>query len=212
MTDRSAIALGDPPTQLADFPRWRLRKRQTMWRAHTAARSPWWFGSDNTGRFNLSTPHGTCYLATDITTALRERFGPALVAQGLISATAAAETLVSHLNPPKERQLADTTHAQAVRFGLTRELFTIAADGYELTRRWAAALHAAGAAGIRYQSRFTSTARANAFALFDTAGQHDWLNDPAPIPGTQACAAADLTVLALPTRRQVRIIRPPGGD
>ena len=209
MTDRTTIALGEPPLELTGFPRWRLRKTTRLWRAHTVGRSPWWFGSDDTGRFNLARPSGTCYLATDIVTALRERFGPELVAQGLISAAAAGETVVSQLTVPKERHLADTTHVDAAGFGVTRELFTIAGGRYELTRRWAAALHGAGGAGIRYQSRFTSTARANALALFDAAGQHDWPSDPYGLAGTEACAQAGLTVLAPPTRRQLRIIDPP---
>ncbi|MDG5481991.1 RES family NAD+ phosphorylase [Mycolicibacterium gadium] len=209
MTDRSGTALGDPPTDMTGFPRWRLRKTQCMWRAHTVGRSPWWFSSDDRGRFNLAPPHGACYLATDVVTALRERFGPELVTMRMVSAAATAETVVSQLFPPKQRQLADATHPDATQFGVTRELFTVVGDRYQLTRRWATALHANGARGIRYQSRFTSTANANAFALFDDAGLHDWPADSNPLPGAEACAQAGLAVLAPPTRRQVRIVDTP---
>ena len=71
---------------------------------------------------------------------------------------------------------------------VTREMFTAAGRATRSPRRWAAALHAAGAAGIRYQSRFTTTARANAFGLFDVAGSNDWPAHLDPISGTEACA------------------------
>jgi hypothetical protein len=45
--------------------------------------------------------------------------------------------------------------------------------------------------------------------LFDAAGLHDWPADLDPISGTEACAEAGLVVLALPTRRQLRIVDPP---
>jgi RES domain len=209
LTDRRRLALGDPPTDLAGFPRWRLRKQQRMFRAHTLGLSPWWFASGDAGRFNLPKPHGTCYLAIDVATALRERCGPELVELGLVSADFAARTMVSRLSVPRERQLADACHQSAAHFGVTRELFTIAVPSYTLTRKWAAAFHATGAGGIRYKSRFTTTARANAVALFDAAGERDWPPDPAPLPGTTACTQAGLTVAARPTRRQLRIIEPP---
>jgi hypothetical protein len=115
----------------------------------------------------------------------------------------------SGISVPRERQLADACHQSAAHFGVTRELFTIAGPSYTRTRKWAAAFHATGAGGIRYQSRFTTSVRANAVALFDAAGERDWPPDPAPLPGTTACTQAGLTVAARPTRRQLRIIEPP---
>ena len=209
LRDRHRVALGDPPDDLTGFPRWRLRKQQRMFRAHTLGLSPWWFASDDTGRFNLAEPNGTCYLATDITTAIRERCGPELVQLGLVSADFAERTVVSRLTVPRERQLADACHESAVDFGVIRELFTVAGPGYALTRKWAAALHSTSVGGIRYQSRFTTAARPNAFALFNSAGEHNWAADPAPCSGTQACAQAGTTVAARPTRRQLRIVGPP---
>ena len=51
----------------------------TLWRAHAANLEPWFFASDEFGRFNLSPPNGSCYAATDPETAVRERFADILV-------------------------------------------------------------------------------------------------------------------------------------
>ena len=89
---RQRPALGAPPAELSRFPRARLTSDTVLYRAHTRGRSPWWFSSDLSGRFDLLAPHGTCYLATDVETALRERFGHELVELGVVSFEAAART------------------------------------------------------------------------------------------------------------------------
>lgn len=207
---RQQRALGTPPAQLAGFPRWRLRPDVALRRAHRAGVSPWWFSSDLSGRFDLVNPFGTCYLATDTTTALRERFGHDLVNQGTVSFTFAAQTQVSALVVPAARWLANCCHDDAARFGLTRELGTCAP--YDTPQDWATALHHAGHRGLRYQTRSTAGPRPNAIALFDDAGSHDWPADPAPLGGVQACTAAGITVADMPTRGQLRIINPPSDE
>lgn len=208
MSGRQEPALGNPPANRDGFPRWRLRPHNQLKRAHRAGASPWWFSSDLSGRFDLTSPDGTCYLATDTDTALRERFGHELVNQGTIAFTAAAQTAVSALHVPTGRWLADCCHAAAAGFGLTRELATCA--DYDIPQDWAAALHRDGHHGLRYQTRFSTGPRPNAVALFDDAGPHDWPVDPNPTSGVQACAEVGIEVANMPTRAQLQIIQPPG--
>ena len=154
---RHERALGDPPEELSGFPRWRLRPDFALRRAHGAGAAPWWFSSNLSGRFDLVAPFGTCYLATDVTSALRERFGHDLVEQGVVTFKAAAQTQVSTLHSPAGRWLADGCHDDAAAFGVTRELGTCA--GYDLPQGWAGAFHRARFAGLRYQTRFSTGTR-----------------------------------------------------
>ena len=204
---RRSVALQGPPLVLLGFPRWRLRPSRHLYRAHTSGYAPWWFASDRGGRFNLPAPHGTCYLATDARTALRERFGHALVAQGVVSENAAATTVVSRLRVPSGHWLADTCSEKAEDFGQTREIGTI--DQYDIPRQWAIAFHVDGYGGIRYQTRFTTSPAPNAVALFADAGEQPWPLDPAPTDGHTACRDAGLTIARRPTRRRLRIVTPP---
>lgn len=207
-SSRQRPALGLPPSDLSRFPRSRLLPSTPLRRAHTEGRSPWWFSSDGTGRFDLLPPDGTCYLATDLATALRERFGHALVRQGLVTFQAAARTRVSTLRIPSARWLANTCSPSAAHLGMTREIGTC--PSYDLPQTWAAALSVTGKhSGIRYQSRFSTGPSPDAVALFGAAGPHDWAADPYPIHGVEACAQAGITVVHRPARRQVRIVQPP---
>lgn len=206
---RQRPALGLPPSGLLRFPRSRLKADAPLYRAHTVNRSPWWFSSDLSGRFDLIQPNGTCYLSIDLATALRERFGHDLVRQGLVTFEAAARTQVSELRIPAPRWLANTCSRNAAAFGMTREIGTC--PTYDIPQAWAAALFATERhAGIRYQTRFTTGPAPNAVALFDDAGQRNWPTDPDALGGVQACARAGIKVAHPPTRRQVRIVQPPG--
>lgn len=204
---RQRPALGLPPSGLSRFPRSRLKVDVPLYRAHSVNRSPWWFSSDLSGRFDLISSNGTCYLSTDMATALRERFGHDLVAQGVVTFEAAARTQVSKVHVPTPRWLANTCSRKAVDFGMTREIGTCPA--YDVPQTWAAAFFDTGKhAGIRYQTRFTTGPAPNAVALFDDAGQRNWPTDPHAPSGTEACAQAGIKVVHRPTRRQVRIVRP----
>lgn len=206
---RQRPALGLPPSGLSRFPRSRLRVDVPLYRAHTVNKSPWWFSSDLSGRFDLIQPNGTCYLATDMATALRERFGHDLVRQGVVTFEAAARTQVSAVQVPASRWLANTCSRNAVEFGMTREIGTCPA--YVILQAWAAAFFNTGKhAGIRCQTRFTTGSAPNAVALFDDAGQQNWSTDPHPLSGADACDQAGIKVAHRPTRRQVRIVQPPG--
>jgi hypothetical protein len=206
---RPRPALGLPPPDTSRFPRSRLLPSVPLHRAHTVGKSPWWFSSDLSGRFDLIQPNGTCYLATDVATALRERFGHDLVRQGVVTFQAAARTHVSTLRVPSGRWLANTCSPAAANFGMTREIGTC--PSYDIPQAWAAAFFDGGKhSGIRYQTRFSTGATPNAAALFDASGKHEWPIDPHPVHGVQACTDVGITVAHRPTSRQVRTVQPPG--
>jgi hypothetical protein len=206
---RQRPALGLPPPDVSRFPRSRLLPSVPLHRAHTAGKSPWWFSFDLSGRFDLIQPNGTCYLATDVATALRERFGHDLVRQGVVTFQAAARTHVSRLQVPSGRWLANTCSPAAANFGMTREIGTC--PSYDIPQAWAAAFFGGGKhSGIRYQTRFSTGATPNAAALFDASGKHEWPADPHPVHGVQACTGVGITVAHRPTSRQVRTVQPPG--
>lgn len=199
---RKAVALGELPANLADFPT--TTASGEWFRAHTAGRGPWWFASDGCGRFDLAPPEGTCYVASHSAPAVHERLGETLVNGGVISGSEADRMVVSRL--PLSERIADATVQQATRYGVTRELGTVIP--YELPRRWASALRAAGHGGLRYWPRFSVLASYRAVALFGPAGADEARPiDPAPVSGRAAARAAGITVVDPP--RTVSITDPP---
>ena len=204
---RQRVALGSPPAVLDGFPRWRLRRSQTLYRAHHRQHGPWWFSSSLQGRFDLPSPDGTCYLSLDELSAFRERMGERLSALGLLSAAGADSTVVSRLRVPRELRLADTCHPSAVAFGLTREIATV--TPYALPQQWAAAFERAGMRGLRYESRFSTAAMANAVAVFGTDGASNWPTGQSR-SGRAVAEDAGVRVLPRPRSRSLRVIAPPG--
>lgn len=204
---REVVALGSPGNRsLAGFPTWSLTTRRQLWRGHKAGNGPWWFASSGRGRFDLGEPRGTCYVAFDERTAIRETVGEVLATAGVISHEFADERVLSRLRIPARRTLADACAEAAADFGLTRELCTV--TPYEIPQQWAAAL-AGSCDGLRYQTRFTTGAAPNAAALFHDAGERaDWAADDAPEPFAAAARRGGFTVGSVP--RSVRIVQPPG--
>lgn len=201
---RGSVALGPPTGPLDRFPVTTLTPAQTLRRGHRTANGPWWFSSSGGGRFDLTPPRGTCYLAFDEITAIRETVGAALATARVISAAFAAERQLSTLVVPHDHNLADTCADEAADFGLTRELSSM--TPYAVPQEWAAAFDATFT-GLRYQSRFTTGPGPNAVALFGEAGEADWPTDPSPESFTAAAHRCDFTVVGPP--RSVRIISPP---
>ncbi|RDI18033.1 RES domain-containing protein [Rhodococcus sp. AG1013] len=204
---REVVALGPPGARSLDgFPGWSLTTRRRLLRGHRTANGAWWFASSGRGRFDLDDPHGTCYVAFDERTAIRETAGEVLASLGVITDEFATERSLSELRIPTRRQLADTCAETAADFGVTRELCTV--TPYDVPRQWATTL-AAQFDGVRYQSRFTTGSSANAAALFGPAGaRDDWPADDAPEPFAAAARRCGFTVGAMP--RAVRIVQPPG--
>lgn len=202
MTPRDHVALAEPPSDLTGFPT--SRTKGHWYRAHRPDCGSWWFASDGLGRFDLAAPHGTCYLGSHVTVAVRERLGATLTEAGMIPGPAADRFVVSRL--PINHALADTTSNTAARFGITRELGTL--TPYALPQRWAEALHTCGHRGLRYWSRFALGQTHRSAAVFGHAGEDAARpTDPRPIRGRVACTQAGIAVIGIP--RKVTISTPP---
>ncbi|ROQ64759.1 RES domain-containing protein [Rathayibacter sp. PhB152] len=186
-------------------PEWR-------WRAHSTELAAWWFSTSGRGRFDLpdSGADGTCYVADDVRTAVRESLGDRVVPDQVITPAAAAAFRVSAVRPPPGLTCAAVTSQSADQHGVTRELTTM--TDYDVTQAWAAALHAAGFDGIRYSSRYTSAAGPNSWALFaPKGGNDDFAVDAArELDGPAACAQAGVRVLEPPPlKRAVTLLTGP---
>lgn len=176
-----------------------------MWfRAHSTGLGPWWFSSDQSGRFDLTAPHGTCYFGSNINVAVRERLG-ARLASGPVPAAVADQMVVSRAR--LRSHVADFAHRAAATFGITREVGAL--TPYELPQRWARALHQEGHRGIRYWPRFAVAAGDLAVALFGSSGVGTRRGDPGPIDGREAMRAAGIPVFGVP--RSLPTIQPPRG-
>jgi hypothetical protein len=201
--NRQDPALATPHSDLSDFPTGPCTG--TWFRAHLAGLGSSWYAHDGAGRFDLTPPNGTCYLGSHVEVAVRERLGETLVNAGFISAVEAGRMVVARLD--LDTSVADTTDQTATGYGITRELGTIVP--YTLPQRWAAALHAAGHAGLAYWPRFLVGGDLYAVALFGSAGADDQAaDDPDPINGLGACHQTGVAVIGIP--RTLPTINPPG--
>lgn len=190
------MALGEPPEGVADLDGFPTASASGTWcRAHTTGYGPWWFASGGEGRFDLATPDGTCYLASDVEGAVRERLGGTLARRGMVLAAEADRMAVSRLEVDVDA--ADATARGAAGFGITRELGAMVP--YDLPQRWATALHRAGHQALRYWPRFSNAADMTALALFGTSGADGGRSiDVTPMSGRDACRAARIAVIGLP--------------
>ena len=184
-----AQQLPAPNRPLTGFPEAIIPDGTPVYRAFNVSRSPGFYTSGRGGRFNLVTPRGTLYFASDIDTAVREKVREAVVTSRIISRGMADSFHVAVFNADGVRG-ADLAHVAAARFGVTRELGTM--DDYTVTRAWAAAFDAEGFDGVHYGSRFT-TGQAAAWAVFGAEGETD-LCATSVISGDEACQIAHITV------------------
>jgi hypothetical protein len=197
---RQRLQLRAPQGGLEGFPGWTLRRNRRLYRAHHADRCPWWFSSDGSNRFDLPTPNGTCYLASDTESAVRERWGEELIGLGFVPYAVAATTVASALTVPSGGKVADCTAREAAKHRVSREIGTT--GDYQITQRWAEALgpDGAGFSGMRYQPRFSTDSRTWALGLFGDAGERaDWMTDPSPRSGFAIAADLGIKVAEPPT-------------
>jgi hypothetical protein len=168
VTRRQRPALTPPPAseQLATFPVWHVHAGTTFHRVTRGDHGPWFFASDGTGRFDLSPPRGTCYLADDPVLAVLEVFGD--LRPAMVSAEHVAARRLWTLALPAQCDAADTTVRAARGHGVTAELATV--TPYDGPQAWAAAFAAAGFDGIRYRARH-DPGGGRALALFGAAGE-----------------------------------------
>lgn len=167
--------------------------RGPWYRAHHPSDGPWYFASATTrapdgGRFDLPDPDGTCYMASDVDSAVRERLGHVAAAKPLTAAAVAATSItVVKLTTAQRKKVADTT-APAAAVIITREIGVM--PQYRRTRPWAQHWRATGHTGILYQPRF-STGPVRALALFGPAGPDD--DGPTVGPAVPAAETLHLT-------------------
>lgn len=184
-----ALTLGEPG-DLTGFPAVAPPKR--LVRVCRASQSTWWFSAEGRGRFDLVTPQGTCYLATDAYAAIREatRLGP------VSSLWVQARELREVAPPDPNARLAATTRQAAGQYGVTTELATVVP--YDLPRRWATAFHAHGFDGIRHQLRHDQRARPSGAALFGPMGAGNHADGEQTTVTVAAVETTGVPVLPLP--------------
>ncbi len=197
-----------PENDLTLFPRYAIDTGTPLFRAASLPRNPWWFGSDGSQRFDLHPPRGTCYVAVDVETAIREKGRRPVLATNRLDPDFLASFALYELRIRARISVASTVTEAAVIFGASRELST--STDYRLTCEWAAAVDAAGFDGIRYASRFTSGASANAVAIFATAGEAGWPH-VRKLSGLEAAIEAGMSHLIAtpPSSKTATMIRAP---
>lgn len=164
--DRATNHLSEPnsPAQLAGFPTHTYSAGTVFVRSHSSIRGPWYFTNNGAGRFDLSGTHGTCYVAEDEVITLLEKFG----GMKAVPDYSIEEVSISSVSLAGDLVVADLTSNRGVAYGVTAEIFDT--SDYPLTQRWAASLHAAGFAGVRYWARHELEHDLHAVAIFDSAG------------------------------------------
>lgn len=160
---------GDEPGDLTAYPG---IAAAGGYRAHDKANGPWWYGSAGSGRFDLTRPNGTCYVASTIEAALRERLGDGLVRGEIVDDALWASTAIARMEPdhrPRNGEpLADSCATAAADFH-DAELWT--QRPYTVPQRWAEAFNGAGFSGVRYHPRKSTGADTFAEAWFAPAGE-----------------------------------------
>jgi hypothetical protein len=167
---RRSPSLAWPPADaqaLVGFPHQRLGSRAALFRVTRRGRGPWWFSGSLQGRFDLKSPRGTCYLATDPLVALLEVVGPSRL-RGAVSQTFLAERRLRRLQLPVPRSLAELSARRAARFGVTLEIHSIVP--YDRPQAWAERLAQAGSEGLLYLVRHDPSG-ARGVALFGRQGE-----------------------------------------
>lgn len=202
-----ALRLPDPTRDYSDFPS-TISRETVVFRAHDAkyaGADVWhfsiWRNPDESGRFDLSAPDGTCYVAESVEVATRERLAGQYLAQGVISHAAASVFAVSTTTLPVGKY-AEVTDPVAVDYGVNSELSTTAE--YGVTHAWANVFRAALHGGIHYVARFSTSSAPNAYAVFGSSE----ISCPEVRPdcdGPEACRRVGIEVLSPPLARDVSI-------
>lgn len=194
----------DPARSYRAFPERRVHASSTIFRAHAPGRSAWWFDSSEYGRFNLRDDRGTCYAATKVDTAVREKLRDQVTASGVVSRKLADSFVVSVITVRSKYRCAAVSVARAVDFGIVRELVTRA--DYAIPQEWARTFDASGFDGIFYGSAYT-TGAATAIALFGNAGRaDDRYAERRHMSGADACAASGIRVAGPPALGALTIV------
>lgn len=137
-------------------------------RIHRAARSPWHFSADGSGRFDLcdSPGRGTCYLAERLLGSFVEVFrNPGIVTPKMLAVRRENELIVW-----RDLRLADCTSGLASPFGISAAVHST--ENYKLTQSWATAFDEAGFDGVRYLVSHDPRQQLVGVALFGMSSTH----------------------------------------
>jgi hypothetical protein len=184
-----------PEQDLAAFPVDVLELGSDVFRSHRPDLGPCFFNGSPDFRFNLLSGRGTCYVGDDVATAVREKLREHVLSQGVVPVSLAKTFVVSTIRTTRSFTCADIGDSDAVEHNVSRMLATM--DDYGIPQQWAAAFDGAGFEGVRYGSSFTN-GPANAWALFDAAGEHPFGDTVASYSGVVACAIAGIQVYQVP--------------
>lgn len=157
----------EPGQDLQGFPRRTIEAGALWHRAHRAMLGPWFFSHQGHGRFDLTEPDGTCYVANTAAVAARELIGPDLVASGAVPEALLAGRVVSRIPLPTEVKVASLTSNEALTHRVTGELSAM--SDYTVPQAWAGAFREHGFGGVWYQPRF-SPGKGRALGIFGPAG------------------------------------------
>ncbi|QDP96486.1 RES domain-containing protein [Microlunatus elymi] len=148
------------------------------------------------GRFDLPTPHGTCYFADTQRAAAMERVGVWTTKHKPVPQDFVDGRAISTVDPGALPERAvNLGSPRATGFGVTGELFTM--SDYQVPQAWALAVYGLGHAGILYPPRFTPGGRA--LAVFGRAG----------VPATPIAVVRQLPLADVLHRNHIRIARIP---
>lgn len=199
------------------FPRKTHRAGSTWYRQHNdrpadTDRGAWYFayhapGGVGEGRFDLTEPDGTCYLATTRAGAANECIGPEYADRGWVDADLVNGRVLSTLPLPHDVRAADMTSPRATPFRVTNEVHST--SDYATTQAWAQTLREAGYGGVHYQLRF-SPGPARGLAIFGTGGAPTPkpAGDPDPVDLREFVEDLDIEVIDPPPFSAVRIVAP----
>lgn len=193
----------DPGTDYRTFPDVTTSREELRYRAHNVRHGAWYFDDSRYGRFNLSSPQGTCYAAGSLDTAVREKLRDAILSTNVVSRTLADSFRVAELRILGPLRMAGVSEAGAAAFHVVRELCTM--EGYAIPQKWAKAFSDVGFKGIAYGSSYTS-GPADAWALFGTAGPDDVRPSSPFLDGVDACRRIGLAVEDPPHSHAMTVI------
>lgn len=171
------------------FPRLRLKKERKLYRAAKKGYGAWWFCKCKDCRFDLSCPHGTCYMGMDPVSGVMETIGPDLcggMPPFVLIPKFAKERVIHVRELDKEQYVADLCNRQAASFKVTNELANM--TPYREPQAYARLFHQITGPrnrrmfhGIRYRSRYDTGAAPRAIALFGDEEEGDWTSEIIPI-------------------------------
>jgi hypothetical protein len=173
---RQVVSLSEPPNEpieLQSGPLFALANLQFVRCGSAQYKLPWFFCCDHGGRFDIweIAHHGTCYIASDLPGAIRDRIGPEYKQGGSMVATYFDKwvywTISTPANPP-ESTIADLVNDRWNGRGITEEIFTT--TDYPLCQRWATRFYQGGHGGLRVRLRHVLGLQRYGLALFGEVG------------------------------------------